>query len=103
MAEIAEYADLKPFAVSMIAQAVRDVTGPDVVAAIDAALWLISPDFETWSEAAGGGDVDPIVFLTEEGRYERGAKAVRRIGRRSGRSSPPSAPDGPGGTEASRG
>lgn len=44
-------------------QAAQDAKGGDPILALDAALWLASPDAETFLEAVGF-DADPLELLT---------------------------------------
>ena len=47
---IYEHASLKPLALAVVSQALRDLRAGDTMTALDAALWLTSDDFETWAE-----------------------------------------------------
>ena len=50
---IYEHADMKPLALAVVSQAIRDVQHGDTIQALDAALWLTGEDFPTWAEVIG--------------------------------------------------
>lgn len=50
---ICESVDLKPLALAVVSQAIRDLREADTMSALDAAMWLTSDDFGLWADAMG--------------------------------------------------
>jgi hypothetical protein len=71
-----EHADIKPLALAVVSQAIRDLREGDTVTAIDAALWLTSDDFGIWAE------VMDIPFANGYKLLTSGAARKMKVGRR---------------------
>lgn len=54
---------VKALAIATIRQAVRELLSKDVIAALDAALWLASDDFPLWADVSGLPAVDGVQFM----------------------------------------
>jgi hypothetical protein len=50
---INEYADIKPLALAVVSQAIRDLREADTMSALDAAMWLTGDNFGLWADAMG--------------------------------------------------
>jgi hypothetical protein len=61
---IHEHANLKPLALAVVSQAVRDLQGGDTIRSLDAALWLTSDDFDFWREVADIPNANSYRLLT---------------------------------------
>jgi hypothetical protein len=75
-ARMYEHADIKPLALAVVSQAIRDLREGDTVTAIDAALWLTSDDFGIWAEVMDIPFADGYKLLTS------GAARKMKVGRR---------------------
>jgi hypothetical protein len=64
MVRIYEHADIKPLALAVVSQAIRDLKSNDVIKAVDAALWLMGDDFPTWAEIINIPFADGYKLLT---------------------------------------
>lgn len=73
---IYEHADLKPLALAVVSQAIRDMRGCDPVQALDAALWLTGDDFGVWADVMNIPFADGYKLLTS------GAARRMRTGRK---------------------
>jgi hypothetical protein len=56
--------NIKPLALGVITQALREAQGRHTLRALDAALWLSGCDFPLWAEAVNMPDADGLRLLT---------------------------------------
>lgn len=73
---IHEHADLKPLALAVVSQAIRDLREGDTTTALDAALWLTGDDFGVWADVMNIPFADGYKLLTS------GAARRMRTGRK---------------------
>lgn len=73
---IYEHADLKPLALAVVSQAIRDLREGDTVTALDAALWLTGNDFDIWADVMNIPLADGYKLLTS------GAARKMKVGRK---------------------
>jgi hypothetical protein len=66
--------DVRPLGCAVIHRAIRDARCRDPIKALDAVLFLTSPDACVWLEALGF-DVDPLAFVTS-GQVRRVPKGL---------------------------
>jgi hypothetical protein len=72
---IREGVDVRPLALAVISQALREVRGQNTLKALDAALWISGNDAPWWFEAVGIPFADGLHLLTTwRGRGRLGKK-----------------------------
>ena len=73
---IFEHADIKPLALAVVSQAIKDLREGDIIRALDAALWFSSDDFGVWADVMGIPFADGYKLLTS------GAARKMKVGKK---------------------